>query len=221
MTDSTSDVPVHGSLIVTGTETIYRTDAWWKAVVAYRYEGSESDETAVYLWHHDDEGWTRKNKYVIRTVDAWETDKQIIDTLLAKETGDDDVSEEFPVSDHYIAGAGVTVFKSDGWWKGILNIVKKGTYETNEVMVYLWQNHSGGWKRRQKYTIGGCEDWEKEQTAIESVLNANHESSDDSAKAAVLTGQDENSWDDLDTMDTDALIGLDEDVDDHLGEALY
>lgn len=147
-----SEVPVHQSLNVVNVSEIYRTKEWWKAAVRYQFDdGGEYNETSVYLWH-DDDGWTRKNKYVIKTEEAWKTDKTIIDQLLTGEiTSTPD--ESLPVSDYYEVGAGKTVFQSDGWWKGIAKIVQKGSYETEEVMVYLWQQTEGDWRRRQKYTI--------------------------------------------------------------------
>lgn len=220
MTNSATEVPVHDSLIVTETETIYKTGAWWKAVVTYNYEGSEDDETAIYLWNHDDDEWKRKNKYVIKTVDAWETDKQVIDTLLAKDTGNEDVSNEFPTSDYYTVAGGVTVFQTDKWWKGVLNIAQKGSYETNEVMVYLWQDSDGDWKRRQKYTIKSREDWEEEKSAIESMLYSDEKSASEFEVDTASTSQTEDDWADIDMMETEPLTGLEAELDDHLGEAL-
>ena len=75
-----SDVspPLHDSLSIVNSEDIYHNDEWWKSVVRYQLnQNDDYEEAAVYLWH-DDDGWTRKNKYVIKTIDAWETDKAII-----------------------------------------------------------------------------------------------------------------------------------------------
>lgn len=221
MADSVPDVPVHDALVVTNAETIYKTGEWWKGVVTYHYERSESEETAIYLWHKEDDGWTRKNKYVIKTVDAWETDRQIIETLLSEEQLDD-VSDEFPVSDYYTAGGGVTVFQSDEWWKAILNIVQKGSYETDEVMVYLWQDRDGAWKRRQKYTIKSQDDWEEERAVIESVLDTQDTSNESSTvgPAGQDDAQDKDEWDDLEMMPTQELADLSAELDDHLSKGL-
>lgn len=163
--------PVHESLDVVEVNTLYKND-WWKAVVKYQFEdSSDSSEVAIYLWH-DEDGWTRKNKYVIKTQEAWETDKDIITRFLSKEQSgsNDELGEEYPVSDYYSVADAETVFKSNGWWKAVLKIVKKGDYETDEVMVYLWQKREGDWKRRQKYTIKRRSDWQDEADAIESLL---------------------------------------------------
>lgn len=166
---SESRPPVHESLHVVNNSDIYRNDDWWKAVVRYKFDRSDDhEETAVYLWNNDD-GWTRKNKYVIKTTDAWETDKTIVDRLFSDPSS---VTPEdtLPVSDYYEVAAGETVFCSDDWWKAILKISKKGTYETEEVMIYLWQEADGDWRRRQKYTIKSQERWQEEIDVVESVL---------------------------------------------------
>lgn len=70
--------PVHEELDVQDGETVFKSDAWWKAVVLY--EGYRGTELAVYLWQHtDDDDWRRQQKYVIRSQDDWETDKETIE----------------------------------------------------------------------------------------------------------------------------------------------
>jgi hypothetical protein len=148
---------------------MYRTDEWWKAVVRYRFDPDDDhEEVAVYLWHNDGE-WTRKNKYVIKTLDAWQTDKTIIGHLFSA-TAPSSFEEDVPVSDYYEVDGGETVFRSDGWWKAILKIVQKGSYETEEVMVYLWQESEDDWCRRQKHTVRDEQSWHEEVEAIESLL---------------------------------------------------
>lgn len=105
-------VPVHDSLRVTASTDLYRTDEWWKAVVTYEFDGdSENSETAVYLWHRADDGWTRKNKYVVKTAEAWATDRRIVDEYIRSDPPDDTVTG-FPVNDYYTVGAGETIFRS-------------------------------------------------------------------------------------------------------------
>jgi hypothetical protein len=167
---SGSRPPIHESLHVVNSEDIYQNEDWWKSAVRYRVnQDEEHDEVAVYMWHNDD-GWTRKNKYVIKTPEAWEADKTIINQLFSDSSITASV-EDFPVSDYYEIAAGETVFQSDGWWKAILKISKKGSYETEEVMVYLWQEVDGDWRRRQKFTIKSEERWRKEVDVIESIVD--------------------------------------------------
>ena len=163
--------PLHNSLQVLNSEKIYRNDKWWKAVVQYEFDQNDgNDEVAVYLWHNDD-GWTRKNKYVIKTTEAWETDKAIVEKSFSGHAAKCS-TDEFPVSDYYELANGETIFQSDGWWKAILKISQKGSYETEEVMIYLWQEGDEDWRRRQKYTIKSQEKWGEERKIIESVLNS-------------------------------------------------
>lgn len=165
------DIPTSDSLHVIDSKDIYRNTDWWKAVVRYQFDANEEyDEVAVYLWHNDD-GWTRKNKYVIKTPEAWETDKTVVNRLFSDSVTEGS-DEDFPVSDYYEVAAGETVFQSDDWWKAILKISKKGSYETEEVMIYLWQNVDGDWRRRQKYTIKSPDSWKEESEVIESIVDA-------------------------------------------------
>jgi len=171
MGQSSNRPPVHKSLNVVGIETLYKNE-WWKAAVKYQFEGSpDSSEVAMYLWH-DEGGWTRKNKYVIKTREAWEADKEMISRFLSIDSShrEDGFGDEYPVSDYYGVVDGDTVFKSDSWWKAVLKIGEKGDYETEEVMVYLWQKRDEGWKRRQKYTIKRESDWKDEVDAVETLL---------------------------------------------------
>jgi hypothetical protein len=188
--------PTHESLHVVDTKNIYRNEEWWKAVVRYKFDQSEEyDEIAVYLWHNDD-GWTRKNKYVIKSPEAWQTDKTIINQLLS-DSSSQILNEDLPVSDYYDVDAGETIFQSDGWWKSIVKISQKGSYETEEIMVYLWQEVDGDWRRRQKYTIKDEESWEEEADIIESIVDTNslpeteHTSDGNAAEDGSYTQPDE------------------------------
>ncbi|MFB6197806.1 MAG: hypothetical protein ABEI52_05980 [Halobacteriaceae archaeon] len=169
MSPSEQRPPVHESLTVLESEDIYHNDEWWKAVVRYQFKNSNSDEVAVFLWNHDGDGWARKNKYVVKTGEAWETDKTVVNHLWT-ESPDPVSDSEFPVSDYYSLAAGETIFQSDGWWKAIVKLDQKGSYETEEVIIYLWQKQDGDWRRRQKYTIKDPESWQEEAEIIESVL---------------------------------------------------
>jgi len=221
------DAPVHDSLTVVEQENIYQNDEWWKAAVTYTFDDSDSTETAVYLWHNDDDDaeWTRKNKYVIKTVEAWATDKEIIESLLTEKSSGK-ASDEFPVSDYYNVATGVSVFQSDGWWKAIVNIDEKGSYETDEVMVYLWQERDGDWRRRQKYTIKDQESWEEERTAIESVLEASPdtdieaETSSADTTTGTATSETTSKTTDPNLEISDEVADLDAELDDHLSETL-
>jgi len=212
---SKSRLPTHESLHVVESEDIYQNEDWWKAVVRYKFDPDEEhDEVAIYMWH-DDDGWTRKNKYVIKTPEAWETDKTIINQLFL-DSSPAASAEDFPVSDYYELSAGETVFQSDGWWKAILKISKKGSYETEEVMVYLWQDVDGEWRRRQKFTIKSQERWQEEVDVIESIVDTattpetEHTRDDD-------TSEDSTPEDDSYTQ-PDEFKQLSRDLEKHLSE---
>jgi hypothetical protein len=208
---SQSDVPVHSSLTVLDTKEIYRTEEWWKAVVRYQYEsGSEYDETAVYLWHKDGD-WNRKNKYVIKTADAWRTDRAVVEQLFSGEV-DSPPDRELPVSDYYEVGAGETVFRSSDWWKAILKIVQKGSYETEEIMIYLWQEVDDEWRRRQKYTIKDRESWEEERAAVESILENELPPEDDRQERDGESEPTDTSIDELEQLNRE--------MDKHLSQSL-
>jgi hypothetical protein len=217
MTAADNPAPVHESLEIIAQEDIYRNQEWWKSVVKYQHEEAESTETAIYLWHKEDDGWTRKNKYVIKTAEAWADDREVIESFLDADTYTTPETE-FPVSDYYNVAAGVTVFESDGWWKAIINIDQKGSYDTDEIMVYLWQQRDDDWRRRQKYTIKDRESWEAERVAVESVLDG----TDNEQPITQTVDDTETDSDEVTTtLDvSDEVADLDRELDAHLSETL-
>lgn len=74
--------PVHEDLDVQDGKTIYKSDDWWKAVVLY--EGFRGPEIGVYLWQDRDDDWRRKQKYVIKSKDDWEQDKEVIEKFVTE-----------------------------------------------------------------------------------------------------------------------------------------
>lgn len=76
------DFPVHEDLDVQDGETIFKSDDWWKGVVLY--EGYQGTEIGVYLWQNRDDDWRRSQKYVIRSQDDWEQDKEVIEELVSQ-----------------------------------------------------------------------------------------------------------------------------------------
>jgi len=210
--------PIDDSLTVLDSETIYRSDDWWKAVVRYRYEDT-SPETAVYLWHKDDGAWSRKNKYIAKTDAGWTTDRRVIDSLI------DGVSPEsdgpLPVSDYYSVDAGTTISKSDDWWKAVVRIDQKGDYETEEVIVYLWQRQDDEWFRRQKYAIKDRDSWSVERAAISSMLDSDADAADtdrDSTSDGVIEAADPPA--DIDSDIKSELEQIGDEIDEHLSNVL-
>lgn len=75
-----ADFPLHEELDVIKGETVFKSNDWWKAVVLY--DGYRGREIGVYLWQDRDGEWRRQQKYVIRSADDWETDKEVIDRFV-------------------------------------------------------------------------------------------------------------------------------------------
>jgi hypothetical protein len=222
VTSASTTVPVYDSLTVVESNDIYRTDEWWKSVVRYYYrDNAGQDQLAVYLWHEND-GWTRKNKYVIKTPEAWETDKAAVKRMFDR-SAPGDVGSEYPVSDYYTVGAGETVLKEDDWWKAVLNVVEKGSYETDEIMIYVWERAEDTWKRRQKHTIKDRDSWADERETIESVLYGEKAASTVDAERTVESADTESTVDQSTGAEdsvTNTLNQLGEELGQHLSDEL-
>jgi hypothetical protein len=76
------DFPVHEDLDIQAGQTVFKSQKWWKAVVLY--EGYRGLEIAVYLWQDREGEWRRQQKYVIRSLDDWEQDKEIIEKFVTE-----------------------------------------------------------------------------------------------------------------------------------------
>lgn len=175
--------PVHPDVTVHSGKTIYRTDDWWKAAVTHSY-GDSDPELAIYLWHRDDD-WSRKNKYHVKTAEAWHEDKDRIEQYLEENGQPVDDQSSFPVSDYYNLSEAETVFQTDDWWKAIVSIDQKGSYDTHEVIIYLWQQVDGDWRRRQKYAIKNLDDWSDDRDTVDALLD-----DDQTAATAEVTPRD-------------------------------
>lgn len=211
MTESSS-LPLHDSLVLVDHQNIYQNEEWWKSVVRYGFDDDgDYSEVAIYLWHKDGK-WSRKNKYVIKTEEAWKADKTIIQMFL-NNSENLPIEKNLPVSDYYDVAGGKTVFQSNGWWKAIIKIDQKGSYETEEVMVYLWQQVDGDWRRRQKYTIKSKKKWEDESEAIEAVLGTTV-STDSISIESETTDVDESSS----VLESGEFSELAEELDNHLSQ---
>lgn len=76
------EFPVHEELDLQEGQTVFKSQKWWKAVVLY--EGYRGPEIGVYLWQNRDGEWRRQQKYVIRSLDDWEQDKEIIEEFVTE-----------------------------------------------------------------------------------------------------------------------------------------
>lgn len=78
------------------------------------------------------------------------------------------MAEKFPAHEAIKVLEGQTVYKTAKWWKAVLLVEAFGR---RQVVVYLWQNKEGTWKRKQKYTIRSRSDWMADAQIIDTLLN--------------------------------------------------
>jgi len=74
--------PVHDELEVIDGSTIFKNNNWWKAVVLV--DGFRGREVALYLWKRKGDDWKRQHKYVVRSKEDWERDREEIETYMSK-----------------------------------------------------------------------------------------------------------------------------------------
>jgi hypothetical protein len=176
-----TEYPVHKKLTVHSGKDIYKKGDWWKAALKCSY-GSREPGVSVYLWNRGDGDWKRKNKYRVPDVNSWRIDKSIIEEFLEEQPSEaSDIDNKLPVSDYYNVSRSKTIFRQDGWWKAIVSINQKGDYNLNseEVMIYLWQDNGEEWKRRQKYAIKNLDDWQNEKHIVEDLFETEYDKRED------------------------------------------
>jgi len=78
-TEEDESLPVHESIDVIASETLYKNDDWWKAAVLT--EGYNDEEVSVYLWTSTDDGWKRKQKYTAKSFGDWQDEKEVVSDL--------------------------------------------------------------------------------------------------------------------------------------------
>ena len=62
--------------------TIFKSDAWWEAIVVFEVYGKR--QLGLYLWQKRSGEWKRKNKFGVRSLDEWNRLKDAVDKLAAK-----------------------------------------------------------------------------------------------------------------------------------------
>jgi len=60
-----------------------------------------------------------------------------------------------------------TIYKNNKWWCAV---VLANMFGHNKIMVYLWQNRNGQWRRKHKFGINFEKDWVSIRTAIEKYM---------------------------------------------------
>lgn len=76
---------------------------------------------------------------------------------------------EFPVHEKVKVLDGVTIFKTEKWWMAVLKVDSFGKTSVN---VYLWVKRGDRWKRQQKLTIRGKEQWNLIRETVEKLIEA-------------------------------------------------
>lgn len=75
------EIPVHEKIKVLNSETLFKTDEWWKAITLQEAFGNK--EVAIYLWRKRGEGeWKRKQKFTVKSVEKWDKIKGTMDEYI-------------------------------------------------------------------------------------------------------------------------------------------
>ena len=82
MSEKVDVLPVSDFYEVLDSITIFKTEKWWKAIVAYK--NKERKTLGLYLWQNKNGLWKRKHKYTIQNVDEWNKLKEAVDKLIQK-----------------------------------------------------------------------------------------------------------------------------------------
>ena len=83
--------------------------------------------------------------------------------------------EKLPVHDTIKVIDYQTIYKTSKWWCAV---VLANMFGHDKVLIYLWQNRNGQWKRKQKFTINFEHDWQLIKQAVDNFLLRVREVSD-------------------------------------------
>jgi hypothetical protein len=77
--------------------------------------------------------------------------------------------EPLPVDENIKVIRSVTIYKTDKWWKAA---VLGNVFGHNQLMVFLWimDEKTGTWKRKQKFAENSVDGWEKSKAAVDELL---------------------------------------------------
>lgn len=89
MTEKTEEkLPISEFNKVVDYVTVFKSQKWWEAIVLFEAYGKRA--IGLYLWEKRKdvktgvEGWKRKHKFNIRSLDEWNKLKDVIEQLLPK-----------------------------------------------------------------------------------------------------------------------------------------
>jgi hypothetical protein len=75
-------------------------------------------------------------------------------------------TEKLPISDFYKVIEYVTIFKSKKWWEAIVVYEASGK---RSIGLYLWENKTDVWKRKNKFSVRTLEEWTKIKNTIDQL----------------------------------------------------
>lgn len=76
----TETFPVHDNIDTIRGRTIFKSEDWWKAALTYENHGQQ--RVGIYLWQQDGGDWKRRQKYVIRSSEDWQRDRDAVESLV-------------------------------------------------------------------------------------------------------------------------------------------
>lgn len=76
-------------------------------------------------------------------------------------------NEPYPVHETVKVLDGRTIFKTAKWWQAV---ILANMFGHDKIMIYLWQNKDGQWKRKHKFGINFVKDWEKLKVAVDEFI---------------------------------------------------
>lgn len=76
--------------------------------------------------------------------------------------------ESFPVHRALTVVDGITLYKTEKWWKAV---VLTEAFGKKTLSVYQWiKDNKGAWKRKQKMSVRNRGDWLELKEAVEKLL---------------------------------------------------
>jgi len=73
-------LPISEKIRVIRHMNIFKSDKWWAACVLIESFGRR--QVALYLWHNRGGSWKRRQKFVFRSRQEWESVKAMVDELV-------------------------------------------------------------------------------------------------------------------------------------------
>jgi len=76
--------------------------------------------------------------------------------------------EPLPVSSALKVIKYKTIFKSSKWWSAVVLV---DSFGRKQILVYLWLNQNGTWKRKQKLTVTNRNTWEEIKQTVDEYMD--------------------------------------------------